>query len=598
MKIRVDAGHAMGPFPHFWQSTGFTPAKLLSTPVMKQTLAYVGGVPHGGITHVRIHFLLDLVKAKNLGTDRPIYDWTQLDAGVDELVHNGLRPFFELMGNVSGWFNDFKEPMQAYAWKRLVRDLAVHCMARYGGREVESWYFETWNEPDVGWWKQDMEAFLIYYDACSEGLKEASARLRFGGPGTAKHLSEPFKMLLAHCDSGKNFFTGETGVRMDFLSVHDKGRWWFKEDVTPSASRMVDNTGAAAAYVRKHHPRLASVPVVNDESDPIVGWSEIHTWHARPYYAAFSARLIAKYLYELQDKGTPFELLGNDNGFPGTWGQRTLMTTIAEGGQGSPVEADAQGFENVKKPILNLMEMLSLLGDTRLTVVGGNSEPIHALATRRGGQVAVLVSNSVDATHKSGVQRVTLDVGGLEGREYCLVRYRIDDDRKHPFTVFDERDMSRDNRAERIAAMRACQELTMHGEPVTVKPKRGHVSASFRLPLPGVALVLLTPRPAKAPGRAGGLSFSRWEGLSDRENILLKWNGLPCRTIRTYEVLYAPRAGAPFQRINQPDLIGTVFMHVREPNPDGGLYRVRAVDYWGRAGEASAALKALKRGSV
>lgn len=67
--------------------------------------------------------------------------------------------------------------------------------------------------------------FLNYYDACSEGLLAASALLRFGGPGDSCH-SPPHSpycwAMLQHCYNGTNYFTGQTGVRLDYIALHKK----------------------------------------------------------------------------------------------------------------------------------------------------------------------------------------------------------------------------------------------------------------------------------------------------------------------------------------------------------------------------------------
>lgn len=67
--------------------------------------------------------------------------------------------------------------------------------------------------------------FLNYYDACSEGLLAASGLLRFGGPGDSCH-SPPHSpycwAMLQHCYNGTNYFTGETGVRIDYIALHKK----------------------------------------------------------------------------------------------------------------------------------------------------------------------------------------------------------------------------------------------------------------------------------------------------------------------------------------------------------------------------------------
>lgn len=67
--------------------------------------------------------------------------------------------------------------------------------------------------------------FFNYYDACSEGLREASPALRLGGPGDAFHAPPRSPLswgLLEHCHRGTNFFTGEVGVRLDYIALHRK----------------------------------------------------------------------------------------------------------------------------------------------------------------------------------------------------------------------------------------------------------------------------------------------------------------------------------------------------------------------------------------
>ncbi|CAB1319923.1 unnamed protein product, partial [Coregonus sp. 'balchen'] len=67
------------------------------------------------------------------------------------------------------------------------------------------------------------KGFLNYYDACSEGLWPASSALRFSGPEDSCH-SPPHSpycwSMLQHCYNRTNFFTGETGVRLDYIALH------------------------------------------------------------------------------------------------------------------------------------------------------------------------------------------------------------------------------------------------------------------------------------------------------------------------------------------------------------------------------------------
>lgn len=600
MTIRIDAGTEVAPFAHFWGSTGFTPASLLLTPMMRQTLQYVGGVARKGVLHIRIHYLLELVSAKNLGTDRPLYDWSDLDRGLDLLVENGLRPFFELMGNPGHYWTDYTDRTQLEAWKRLVRDLALHCIDRYGADEVRGWYFETYNEPDIpnGWWKHGDEALLNYYDACSEGLKEADPKLVFGGPGTCRQLSPTLKALLAHCDSGTNYFTGETGVRMDFLSVHEKGQDNSVMDLDIETDLLMRRTHDLIDYVAAHHPRLKDVPVMNNECDPQVGWSVPHTWRATSFYAAWVARLTDRHLREIRnDRAVPFVLLGNDNGFLGEWGVRSHLAAFFD--KAAPVREEnlpllqRPGFELIKKPVFNLMTLLAMLGDRQVSAENLPGDGRGVMATRRGRQVALLVYHATDKVISSGEGEIDLRIDGLEDVPYRLAHWRLDESHGNPYAVWARSGKPWKIDADRLAAMRRVQEPALL-EPIgDRKPAAGSLSLSFPLPLHGVSLILLTPEGAGSVAPVQDLRAEMYRGVTDRENVLLQWTdatGTGAFTLHTYEVLYAPTEGAPFVRVNEADLLDTTFMHVRDPNPDGGRYRIRAVDVWGNATEGDTPL--------
>ena len=51
-----------------------------------------------------------------------------------------------------------------------------------GAREVESWYWEVWNEPDIGYWHGTPEDYQKLYDFAADGLKRAIPAARIGGP--------------------------------------------------------------------------------------------------------------------------------------------------------------------------------------------------------------------------------------------------------------------------------------------------------------------------------------------------------------------------------------------------------------------------------
>ncbi|HHE71241.1 MAG TPA: glycosyl hydrolase [Chloroflexi bacterium] len=607
MKFEIHCDGELAAFRHFWRSTGFTPANLLLNQDMQQAMAHVGSIPHNGITWVRVHYLLELVRARHLDTASPHYDWSRLDQAIDVLIDNGLKPFFELMGNVEGFFNDYTDPAQAEAWRRLIRDLALHMIARYGREEVRSWLFETWNEPDIGFWLQGDEAFLVYYDACCAGLQDADPKLRLGGPGTCRNLSSTLRAFLTHCERGTNTLTGKPASRPAFISVHEKGVRAHVEDLTPDSMGIVSRELRIIEYIRRNHPGLRSIPFTNNECDPQVGWSTIHTWRARPYYAAMVAKIINQHLRVLiNDHGVDYGLLGNDNGFLGTWGHRTLLTRFAETGHidhgQAPGHRDPprfdedprhRRFELVKKPVFNAMTLLALMGDQSCRVVGeaGTDSTVGVLATRRDeGQIAILIYNCDDRVMHSDTCPITLSIHGLPFNQARLVTYLIEEDTGDPFHVWEAMGAPDLPDGAQLAELRRHQEPAYAGPPRDIQCPDGSLTLTFDLPQPAVRLILLSTRPTKGPSAVTGLRATVYESFTGQESLLLRWLPLDSYFIKTYEVLASTGPQGRFTRVNASDQITSAYVHSR---PHGPLYyRVRAVDFWGRTGPPSEVLKA------
>ncbi|MCC5804731.1 MAG: hypothetical protein JJU00_00255 [Opitutales bacterium] len=588
MKLTIPFQEIPRPLSIEWRWTGFTPAKLLLNADMRQTLRYLGSIPRQGVRYVRIHNLLDLVTGKGMDTPKPRYNWSQLDEGLDVLVENGMVPFFELMGNPSNFFTDFQERAQAEAWKQLVRDLARHCGERYGRAEVEQWWFETWNEPDCGWWKQSIENFLIYYDACSEGLKEANPSLRFGGPGTAITLSAEIKALLAHVDSGTNHLTGRKDVRMDFLSVHEKGAWFSPDDIPVSPERMLEGVRRLRAYLKKNHPRLLSLPLMNNECDPQVGWKTPHTWRATPFYAAIMAKGLFLHYDQLVDAdGCDFTFFGNDNGFVGDWPQRTQLTRI-----GLP-NKDPAFFTLIKKPALNLLTALSLAGDRRVPVRADGDNAFHSLATLLPGEegAALFLAHADNRARTGGTAIVEVQLEGLRPGPYTLVQYRIDEFHGNPYRAWEDRlpllfIQKWCPAAEDLEALRQEQELTRFAEitEIEVGPD-GIWKSAPDLPLPSLHVVLLLCKDACAPpAGVTALRAEPYEGVHPDQPILVSWKPPQARSVVDHHVEWRAHGQSAWQEIPHPPLLDGSLVHTVPGGSPVPEYRVTPVDAWGRTG--------------
>jgi len=589
MNITVDCGVRAERLRHFWTGTGFTPASLLLRSDMRQAMTYVGALPNHGIRYVRPHYLLDLVSVDRLEDGKPWYDFTILYDALDVLVSKQLKPVFELMGNPSGRFTDFCDDGQLHMWKDLIFALARRLIARYGQDEVEGWYFETWNEPDCeNWWHQwpaNTQAFCNYYDACAAGLWAAHNPLRLGGPGTCRTLSPMFKAFLAHCDTGRNVFTGATGVRLDFISVHEKGARAAEEDLQPDSEGICRRETQIFEYVREHHPRFAGLEFMNDECDPQTGWSDPHPWRAGPYYAAIAAKIIAQHHRQLIDEqACRYALLSNDNAFPGGWGLRTQLARF-----GSERQLVENRFELIKKPVLNVMALLALLGERRAALSAERQGPgdLGAIAALTGDeQVGVLVYHSSDRVADAGSERVAVSFEQLPFVEAMLVHYRIDEMHCNPYRLWTAMGGPDQPTQEQLAQMRRHHEPQVVGPPRRIHCPQRKIAIAFDLPLPAVSLLLLTAKPPAAPPAVTGLRADRYRGQHDEGQIMLSWTALDSRAVASYEVLCAADEAGPYHPVSPGGLICSACLHTPAP-PGQTFYKVQAVDYWGRTGPAT-----------
>lgn len=92
-----------------------------------------------------------------------------------------------------------------------------------------------------------------------------------------------FQSLLQHCNNGTNFFTGERGVRLDFVSFHIKGQG--------HSMTILQNETVTLEEIADMFPKYKTIPVYNDEGDPLVGWHLVEDWRADATYAAIVVKV-------------------------------------------------------------------------------------------------------------------------------------------------------------------------------------------------------------------------------------------------------------------------------------------------------------------
>ncbi|CAH1246101.1 IDUA [Branchiostoma lanceolatum] len=616
-QVHVDASKIVRNLTHFWESTGFCPplphqrADLYDLSEDEvQNLALIGSVPQGGIKQVRIHWLLDLVTA-SLKSGRPVYNFTLLDDLVDNLWQNGLFPGFELMGNPSNIFTDFENKTQVYMWRDLVYQLADRYIEEYGDGYVEKWNFETWNEPDHHDFDNlnfTVQGFLNYYDACSEGLKKASPYLKFGGPGASCRQPSFSKIcwaLLEHCSNGTNYFTGERGVRLDFISFHKKGTPGYSMTILAAEMNTIHK-------IQTEYPKLKDVPIYNNEADPLVGWSKTEEWRADVRYAAMVAKVIVMHQKFMIGAGVPYTLLSNDNGFlnfhPNYFQQRTLLARFQMN------KTEPRSVQFVRKPVLTVMGLLSLLGEKEVygftdlvneNSLGDMNSPVDVLAavhtpsvehSSDSWQASVLVYSSNDTAevvHPMATVQLNLENLRPPGNttDMMYVLYQLDNQHSNPYNVWLKQGKPVFPTNQQFAEMRAAEDAQRFGPKPF--PMSGTMSLSTPLPRPGVLLLHVCTKPEQEPDQTNSVRLHR----ITEDTVLVLWDDkcVNSRCLLTFEVEFSSSSRkGPYKRINQRDQIFTAFVYSPTQSPSGltvttvrGWYRVRAVDYWGRAGEYS-----------
>ncbi len=112
-------------------------------------------------------------------------------------------------------------------WGELVYQWVTHCASRYGRSEVERWYWEVWNEPNIMYWRKTAEDYHRLYDHAADAVKRALPAARVGGPeiaGTRTPEAARFlRDFIEHCLCGTNHATSKVGAPLDFLAFHAKG---------------------------------------------------------------------------------------------------------------------------------------------------------------------------------------------------------------------------------------------------------------------------------------------------------------------------------------------------------------------------------------
>lgn len=180
-----------------------------------------------GFEYVRFHGIFsDDMMVYNIDDHGKVYyNFTYTDQLIDRLLNHGLKPFLELgfmpsaLASGDRTIFEYKlnvtPPKDLDQWCALIDAFVRHLLNRYGTKEVRSWYFEFWNEPEFNaFFDGTFDEFYELFKSSFDTIKAIDKAIRVGGFGT---------ILFKHDKSWLNRYTErakEDNLLIDFFSFH------------------------------------------------------------------------------------------------------------------------------------------------------------------------------------------------------------------------------------------------------------------------------------------------------------------------------------------------------------------------------------------
>lgn len=156
----------------------------------------------------------------------------------ENVLSAGMQPFVELSFMPQHLAKDPQKrgsfyykpcislPKSDEAWCEHIRAFLQALIHHFGAREVRSWYFEVWNEPDLTtpFFAGTQEDYFHLYEITARTLKEVDPELRVGGPSTsASKWVESFVAFCRQRDVPLDFITTHQYPGDPITSVYDQG---------------------------------------------------------------------------------------------------------------------------------------------------------------------------------------------------------------------------------------------------------------------------------------------------------------------------------------------------------------------------------------
>jgi xylan 1,4-beta-xylosidase len=525
--IQVHAAQTVGEFKPVWRFFGADEPNYATMTNGKKLLGELGELRPNEV-YFRTHNLLntgDGTPALKWGStgvyaedasDKPVYNWTILDGIFDTYHEQGVRPYVEIgfmpealsikpepyqhhwtpAAKYNEIYTGWAYPPKDYAkWAELVYQWTKHDLSRYGYDEMTHWFWETWNEPNIGYWQGKPQDFFKLHDYAVAAVRHALPEARVGGPDSAGGGTRFLREFLEHCVRGTNFVTGQIGTPIDFISFHAKGSPDFSNGhVRMGMANQLRNLDSAFKIIASF-PELKDKPIVVGESDPdgcAACQGDQLGYRNGAIYASYTAASIAREFTLADQYGVNLE------------GALTWAFEFEN-------EPPFAGFrvlasDGIDLPVLNVFRMFAKMDGQRVAVESSGQIPldailkngvrtqpdVSAIASLSSNQLCVLVWHYHDDEVPGPVADVKLLFDGLGAAKKVRVQqFRIDAEHSNAFTAWKAM-----NAPLPISPAQAI-ELQQAGQLAELKPVKqvrvrdGKLSLDCRLPRQAVSLFVI-----------------------------------------------------------------------------------------------------------
>jgi xylan 1,4-beta-xylosidase len=527
--IRVDASKPTGALMPIWRFFGADEPNYAYMKDGSKLLGELGDLRHGDV-FFRTHNLLtsgDGTPALKWGSTNaytedaggnPRYDWRIVDRIFGAYLARGVRPYAQIgfmpkdlsikpepyqhrwtpKAKYDEIYTGWTYPPKDFAkWEELVFQWVKHCVEKFGRDEVEHWFWETWNEPNIGYWRGTRDEFYKLHDHAIAAVRRALPTAKVGGPDVAggpggKFLGE----FLEHCLHGTNFATGQTGTPIDFISFHAKGAPKFVDGhVRMGIANQLTDIDRAFAVIAGFS-ELKDKPIVIGESDPD-GCAACQGpqlgYRNTTMYSSYTAASFARKHDLAERHGVNIE------------GAVTWAFTFED----QPLFAGFRQLASggIDLPVLNVFRMFSRMGGQRISAESDAAIPLDdiltagvrgkpdvaALACLDRKKLAVLVWHYHDDDVPGPDASIEVSLCGLPlaNGPARLEHFRIDADHSNSFEVWKKLGSPQVLTTEQYATLEKAGQLAPLHPPQKVDLKDATANVGFTLARQAVSLVVV-----------------------------------------------------------------------------------------------------------